>query len=158
MLLLALLACPSPSPTDTGCRDDADCADGRSCWAPDACNVGDYEDPPDECVPGEPCGDGWVCALVPETCGVGPHQVCVEPCPARACADDERCDEVTGLCGAWMCTDGYSCPPYTHCDPSGDARSGCVRDVCADDADCAGGFCVDGTCHATPGTCDYAHP
>lgn len=166
MFLLLLLACPSAPPTDdTGeavfpaCRDDADCTDGSSCFAPGACNVGDYEDPVDECIPGSPCSDGSVCQWVPAECGVDTWYQCVDSCASRGCDEGWQCDVGTGLCSPWSCADGYTCPEHTSCDPGADEGDhGCVRDSCAVDADCGGGFCVGARCYDSLGSCDFARP
>jgi hypothetical protein len=70
-------------------------------------------------------------------------------CPTGACADTMSCE--------MPCTAG-SCPAGMRCDLT---TMMCVTlgdpgDACTDDADCASGFCVDGTCctEACDGTCE----
>lgn len=162
--LLLLLGCP-PGPDDTGtsifpeCRTEADCTDNSSCFSPDACNVGFYTSPTDECVISADCGEDRVCQPIAATCGTAGYLACADDCSTRGCAADEECDAPTGICAPWSCESGYPCPSFTTClGLEGDAN-GCARDTCARDEDCAtAGYCVGGACFDTLGTCTWAVP
>ncbi len=165
LTLLFLLACPTPTDdsTSTGifpdCRTEADCTDGSSCFAPGACNVGDYSDPTDACSVSADCGTDLVCQPVAATCGMGDHNACLPSCATRGCADDEQCDTTTGICAPWSCEAGYVCEPFTTCAGMAGDANGCVRDTCVADGDCgAGGYCVGGACFDALGTCSFAVP
>lgn len=165
--LLLLLGCPPTTDDSTtaltgpfpDCRTAADCTDGSSCFAPDACNVGDYSIPTPACTTSEECGTALVCQPVPASCGVAATTRCVESCVTRGCADTEQCDAGSGVCVPWSCTAGYTCPAHTSCVGDGGDDNGCSRDTCTEDAACgADAFCVDARCYDTLGTCTFAVP
>ncbi len=96
-------------------------------------------------------------------CGVRPA------CTSESCGEGHRCRD-DGLCEVIPCTDeAWDCGPHSRCADAGDPPEaeidlgadlhGCVRDTCSTGADCeAGGFCVYGACHATPGSCREVLP
>jgi hypothetical protein len=134
-----------------GCHLNAGCGEGEEC------DVARHECVPERCDADGDCPEGWTCDLVsggcepPRVscagvlCGVG--QWCDEFGPGCVDALPEARCAVASDCGA-----GTSCVPATEAD--GDVVWVCRPDegeveaggACADDADCAAGWCALGTC------------
>ena len=156
-LFTSVLACASNGGgVVSACRSDTDCVDGSSCFEPGACNAGMEEVTPVACSDTEPCAGALVCETSAAGCGFSAGAVCVEPCPARPCSEDETCGD-DGVCAPTACADGFTCPAHTHCAEAGDAH-GCARDACAADSDCNAGHCVNGRCFDDLGECDWVAP
>lgn len=147
------IACP---PGD--CRSDDDCMGGTS-WEyclppgePPACGVGCMM--MRDCEAHADCGEGSRCVQYRGGCCASTDPLssrCLPACTEASCAEGERCN-TEGICEPIPCSDGWSCPAYTSCTGTGDGH-GCSRNTCATDADCAGGYCVNGACHPGLGTC-----
>lgn len=148
------------APPDAGlcgipCRQTSDCCPGQFCVPPGELMCGGVlQCPPVDagCGAQSPCDAGLVCA--PETmvpC-CPPVPTCLPPCTATSCGTGSVCGG-DGRCAPLSCTQGFMCPAQTSCTPDGGDEHGCLQHSCSRDADCAGGFCVDGDCQATLGTC-----
>ena len=138
----------TPPPTGSGeCREDANCA-GYYCFAPGEPN----------CPVEQSCYGGTFCATN-ETClGADPaFDSCADSVCRPNCDGDGDCRAGAETCEGEICTPiacdaGFSCEDHETCVP-GAALHGCVRDACAGDSECGGGFCVKGACYAEPGAC-----
>jgi hypothetical protein len=122
---------------------------------------------PEICLePGAPIGCGACfevessCAVDEDCAGQGPTSIC-EPIlcactPATACAlgcvNSEQCSpgEICGptyRCEPKPCQGAADCPVDFTCD-----GGECARKTCSLPADCKG-YCVNGACYDTPGSC-----
>lgn len=137
-----------------GCRGDADCA-------PDQC-VGPTDEECVQCLPTSlqcafdfDCAVGDVCIEVPDPCSCDASftTICTPACDTSTdCEAGGVCDPGSEHCVHDPCVGDDDCPPLFACVPvlGGDA---CRRRGCDADADCGGAVCIDGLCHAAPGTC-----
>lgn len=144
--------------TDTGPADG--CLGDAAC-APDQC-VGPTDEVCLECLPTMlscasdfDCAIGDVCTEVPVACAcdTGFTTVCIPPCTTSAdCDAGGVCNLESSHCVHDPCVGDQDCPPLFACVPvlGGDA---CRRRGCESDADCADAVCIDGLCHAGPGSC-----
>lgn len=150
---------PPPAATTDDCRSDADCASrGGACWAPgDTTGLHGGGACPMTCATDPDCPDGNVCESFN---GTFCHQ-CVPSCTPTSCGAWEACGD-DGHCHPAQCeTDGWECPPSSHCAAPGDMMidsHGCAIAVCTSDADCGCGACVEGACAHGPGRCDLPRP
>jgi hypothetical protein len=92
----------------------------------------------------KPLGAHMICGQDIVNCICGPS--CVPGCVSDGdCGEGQSCS-ATHHCVATRCILG--CPVDFSCDSHGD----CQRKTCMSDAQCAG-YCVNGACHASRGTC-----
>ena len=147
-------ACPGVCP-QMGCHDQSECSGGQECLAPGAsagcgiCKQGDGCTSDGDCAPGEICGfDPCVCTGNGMSCGPG--------CSQTGCPDGQVCNQ-TDHCADIPCSDTSQCPTFFTCIfPPGPGNPHCQRMGCGHDADCgAGGYCVQGQCYSTLGTCTF---
>jgi hypothetical protein len=132
---------------DGGCRTNADCAS-----QPDTTCAGPYgtggcvcQDAP-TCTDDTQCTVGTVCShLLAGVCQGYETLHCVPPCrhdsdctPTDACSSDGHCEPRT-------CA---NCPSFFTC-----SNDVCIQPTCTTDAECPGGFCVDGSCAVSLGMC-----
>ena len=115
------------------CVTDADCAPTEICFS----------------YYGSPCD---------EACGPGSLVTRCDPrCTASSCETGFSCDVAgDGHCHPIPCGADYACSSHTTCQAGVDGGDlhGCVRAVCATDADCGcGGGCVWGRCYDSLGSC-----
>lgn len=149
-------ACPPDGGPEGACLSDSDCGSSEYCLPPGAsrpCGIACMVER--TCESSADCPEGNVCveALGP-CCSAGDplSSQCIPECTAGSCGEGLTCG-TDGLCAAISCTDGWTCPMHTTCTGTGDAH-GCSRDTCTGSGECGeGGFCVDGRCYGTPGTC-----
>lgn len=141
------------------CHVAADCCNGAFCSPVESplppCGM--CRPIEDECDETRACAAGSLCVYVavPCSCSGGARQ-CLPDCRLGACGTDEVCDE--GVCRPKRCTEGFACAAHATCAfPEGDAR-GCRRNDCGQDADCAGGRCVNGLCSRAIGFCELPRP
>jgi hypothetical protein len=139
----------------SGCRSASDCPQLQSCLAPGelggcgACLV-----PEPTCARDEECaplGDGFICDSRPEDCFCSGEKTC-----RAGCARDAECGEAafcapTHRCVPLVCRTDDGCPQHYECRPPDNPH--CYRKICPRDADCPGGFCVNGLCYPALGTC-----
>lgn len=91
--------------------------------------------------------DGDVCSTGPGAQAEGGDggPACRPPCTSNDdCNYWEAC-QPDGKCQALSCD---QCPSYLAC-----TQGACGPKACGQDSECLGGYCVDGTCFATLGTC-----
>ena len=141
-------------PLGTGqCRGNADCdvRQGATCVQPGGA---------------PPCG---ICLLVASPCmsdsdcqADGGTLICEVPRVGCFCPPDAKicvpgCMDTSGCKAGEACT-AYHCVPAP-CQDDGDcptdfgcAGGSCGREACTTDASCSG-YCVNGQCYSTPGTC-----
>lgn len=146
--------------SDSACHDDGDCEGGQTCFSEDDPRCGECEIAEFACTTSEDCEGGLVCASYRVSCPCDGDQGtrCADPCTADSCAEGEQCDTVSGLCELQRCDVDYTCPTWFHCDAAA-SGTGCVRDTCTTDSDCAAsGWCVEGTCFESLGFCSYEPP
>lgn len=90
-------------------------------------------------------GAAAICTPAPCACGDVPS--CQQGCTSDAtCGAGETCGP-THRCAPEACTSTSDCPEDFTCN-----GAACQRIACTDDAACSG-YCVDGLCFETPGTC-----
>jgi hypothetical protein len=128
------------------CTDNSSCS-GSVCRAnPEASDAGRACAQAVTCTTDSECEGGQVCRTDP-TIIVKESEapVCTEACKTnRDCAVTDACDD-TGHCRARTCSE---CPSYFSC-----ASESCAIRNCATDAECSGGYCVNGSCAGALGTC-----
>lgn len=148
-----------PAATMDECRTQSDCASGGgTCWAPgDTSGLHGGGACPMTCATDPDCSTGNVC----EAFNGGVCHQCIPACTPTSCGPWEACGG-DGHCRPARCeSDGYACPPGSHCGPVGDElvdTHGCSLAACASDADCGCGACVEGACAFGPGRCDLPRP
>ncbi len=133
---------------DGECRSEADCTGFMSCFRPGDPFCGICMDPP-TCADSDECSDGQVCDAPSRSaclCGGG-GMICQAHCSERTCDEGLTCD-ADGLCKATACTNDDECPSGFACD-----AETCARRTCTTDAQCAGAYCVRGSCFSEPGFC-----
>jgi hypothetical protein len=121
-----------------------ECTGGQECVAPGqspGCGT-----PPLPCTSDLDCGTGAVCEMT--ACGAA----CIPACTANSCPTGEVCSNQH--CRPQPCDGGHACPQYFVC-ALAQSSSQCLRQTCAADKDCSGGFCVDGACYGGLGVCTY---
>lgn len=141
---------PCPEPT---CREQEDCSSDESCVDEDAELCGTCMSPP-TCTDASECGTGEVCSDRMTRCGCNPgEKACVPACSSDSdCVrPGDTCDN--GACVETVCTSDVDCPAYFSC------TSGvCDRTSCSDDTVCGDGFCVNGGCYSSLGSCSPPVP
>ena len=130
------------------CRSTSDCANNPAEYC-----AGPYDGPCQggcapqvACTSDSQCDGGAVCRPGPfPTCGQMPGaESCLPPCGADSdCPPTETCS--AGHCQPRSCS---QCPSYFSC-----TGGVCARKACASDGDCSEGYCVNGSCGASFGTC-----
>jgi hypothetical protein len=138
--------------TSSGCATDADCRNsGEVCFYPGQPNCPvDFSCSPEYCATDEWCSPADPAFPICGDSECRPH--CVDDGGCRSGA--ETCSAASGTCVPIPCDGGFACASHETCVPGGPVH-GCVRDACAGDADCAGGFCVESKCYDDPGRCGY---
>jgi hypothetical protein len=108
---------------------------------------------PDTCASDADCaaqGAGLICQ--PGVCVCAGQMVCVPGCASdNDCALGEQCAPTQHRCVPATCARDADCPPDFQC------ANGCHRRTCASDAACDG-YCVEGQCYASLGTCEFPRP
>ncbi len=128
----------------TACHTQSDCADLDASQGPNSCfGATNSCGPRRECTVDTDCGSGEICGKLPN--GL---VACLPPCttdddcgPTDACSAD-------GHCTARTCA---NCPSFLDC-----SNDSCVARTCSGDAQCPGGYCVDGSCADRLGYCQLA--
>lgn len=139
-------ACPA------GCRSASDCSGGQECVAPGA-SPGCGVCRPSDCTTDAQCASGQVCDQAPCVC-TGSGRACIPACKSAAdCGEGQSCT-ATHHCVPTPCSGASQCPMYFACvfTPGGGQ---CTRRTCASDAECGGGWCVDGACWGALGSCTF---
>jgi len=140
------------------CHDQKDCEPFETCLAPGEpapCGICRHLEP--ECASDHDCPANTVCEWVTGSCLCEPVHRCIPRCdlpiasPLPPCAAGFVCD-ASGHCIEQPCgaPGPLECPMFFFCAPDSGV---CRRVSCANDADCAGGFCVEGLCYDALGTC-----
>ncbi len=128
------------------CCDDSthSCTNGTVCMPPGGQGCGTCAPP--SCTADADCGAGSICGSAP--CGCGP--ICVPDCTQTGCDQGQVCAG-NGHCQALSCNTASDCPGFFDCN-----AGTCVRRGCGFDFGCgAGGFCVQGQCYDSQGTCQW---
>jgi len=137
----------SDAPEGGGCRTTSDCSMSGYCATP--------EDPPcsgvcmiqKNCTSDGECSGGNVCregSHIQDCGGDAGGSFCLPPCAGDAdCRGFEQCS--SGHCVTRSCS---TCPSYLSC-----TSGSCAPASCSSDANCPGGYCVDGSCYGSLGTC-----
>ncbi|HET9931031.1 MAG TPA: hypothetical protein VFQ35_10100 [Polyangiaceae bacterium] len=74
---------------------------------------------------------------------------CVECTPATDCVDPVlKCSDRTGRCDKIPCSLDGDCPSGSKCN-----AGACERTHCSLDPDCGPGYCINGACYGSPGSC-----
>jgi hypothetical protein len=145
------------------CRANSDCRSGALCVAPGQVLCGGI------CTPvTNPCTTDSDCApdaAVPLICDYDPcacdqAKRCVPGCVSDAdCAAGLICNAnhyTNHRCGLVICGAGMpACPANFACDDS--LQPVCARSTCTTDSQCSGA-CVDDSCYAAPGQCQFPTP
>ncbi len=153
---------PMDRPLPEGaCRTTDDCPGGEACGdGSGSSSCGDCFWPTRACESDAACADGWVCVEHWQRCSCdGPSSNCEPACASDTnCGAAERCDTASGHCTPWSCAEGYACGALETCAPA-TGGTGCVPLTCAHDSDCGtDGWCMQGACSSTPGTCEEDIP
>jgi hypothetical protein len=144
---------------EPGCHNLHECEAGARCLAPGEFGGCGYCQPFEgDCERDSDCEDGSICTPVkPEACPCNEVRVCQPGCLTAAdCELGEECTDA-GRCRPQRCPPA-SCPPLFSCRPIEGRGNGCVRQFCAQDLHCDQGFCVNGACYDTLGTCALPVP
>ena len=142
-----------PGRVGVSCTEDAQCGGGNICRAsiaPDDGGLGASGlvcTRAVACTDDVQCGGGQVCRKDPTvpTGWIDPSGlVCSVACATdHDCAPMDKCE--SGHCRGRTCAE---CPSYLSC-----ASGTCLVPNCATDANCPGGYCVDGGCAGSLGVC-----
>jgi hypothetical protein len=152
----------SGAPAAAPCRDTTTCSSGTSCRLPEiAQGVCRGVHCPSSDAPS--CGSNSDCAA-PLLCSTPTDRLCQEAfrgCMASCKSDNDcgnnRCQPDGRCLPTNHCSLGVPCPVHFHCAQARAADMlGCVRDTCANDADCGTGYCLFTQCYAQLGTCTPA--
>ena len=144
-----------------GCHGDADCTAemGDMCFYPgQPLGCGICMEPFETCSADTDCAATMICEQSgPEDCLCSPETICKPGCTGAAdCGAGETCEAMH--CVAIKCTDDAGCPVDFTCE--GDQAvlimggGECQRATCKDDKDCSG-YCVQGKCYDSLGTCGW---
>ncbi len=143
-------ACPQVCAN--GCRSQSDCSSlgqvclypgqplcGGACMVPPTCND-------DAFCQANGGGPNMICDY--PQCGCGGQKGCIPGCATPSdCPDGQTCS-ATHHCVNFACG---SCPAHFVCASDGS----CQRQTCNVDGDCSSGYCVDGGCYDSLGTCSF---
>ena len=134
-------------PSDPGCRDSSECRGGEICVRPGEALCGICFRSEDQCDDTRPCSEGHCTVRPPPPCSCdgSPQRTCEATCTPESCLPDELCD-TDGACRPKHCTEGFACAPAEGCDPTVQARHGCIPLACPDDRCPEGAFCFEGGC------------
>jgi len=98
-----------------------------------------------QCTSTSECTEG-ACSSSDHTC----HPQCQTDAdcqdPALTCTSAKRCE-------FRACPATASCPDFSTCT----SASTCQRKTCTSDSDCAGGYCVNGACYGSLGSCSFTY-
>lgn len=144
------LGCPS----GICCTAEMPCASGSgTCYEPGAdLGCGACNTDPGDCSTDQECRartPGTVCD--PIRCSCEGHSACTPGCTNDdACGEGQTCDLATNRCVAQACG---ACPDNFTC-----TAGKCARTTCTTSNDCDDGYCVDGACFGSRGTCTFPPP
>jgi hypothetical protein len=143
---------------EPGCHNHHECENGARCLAPgEFRGCGICQPFEDECERDGDCGGELICAAAQdEDCPCNPVMICQPGCGGGStCGTGERCAD--GHCVPQRCGPEL-CPRHFRCQPVEGFGDGCVRQPCLTEDTCDGGFCVNGACYPTLGTCALPVP
>jgi hypothetical protein len=160
IVVLVVVGCGCGGSVGDECRGAGDCDSDLFCADsddPPVCGIG----PREECSDDTQCA-GARCHAVADSCSAdGIGSMC-----GPACVGDSECGGAgfrcdAGACVVVLCNAGFACVPQQVCDPARiaattpvyDRHHGCFAVPCANDGECSGRLCVNGTCQDAPGTC-----
>jgi hypothetical protein len=131
------------------CRWNRDCEKNGTCVSPGG------DTPCGVCLSITPCSSDNECQADGGTMVCGPSRSCTCPYGSKACilacTDNSVCKEgeicSAGHCVETPCQSDSDCPVDFQC-----TAGSCGRNGCSTDTDCSG-YCVNGECYSTPGTC-----
>jgi hypothetical protein len=135
-----------------GCHDDAEC-EPNECMQPwDAvCPQCIHVFP--SCAIDRDCPFGFICVdeFIDCACDSPFTTACIPVCESpEDCEPGETCE--SGHCSLDTCTLDRDCEANFRCEKTPYGMQ-CRRRPCDANFPCDGGLCIDGWCHATPGTC-----
>jgi hypothetical protein len=143
------LGCPQP----LCCGEDGACpgGGGLTCVQPgDSLGCGVCNPTAGSCTSDAECAPS-ICE--PIECSCSEQRACVPGCASTAdCGEGLSCDIVGHRCLPASCSENAPCPDNFIC-----ADGLCARASCTGDTDCDG-FCVDGKCFDSLGTCKAPPP
>jgi hypothetical protein len=157
------LACPA-----LGCAEPRCCGNGQACGGNQVCLAPGVRNG-GACGCGPSCQVDGDCALQGQSlvCDVAtslpggccPGLTCVSACTTDSqCLEGYVCDP-DHHCRAQTCSSDGDCGPNFVCPPTGGkGPAHCQRKPCALAADCPLGYCVEGACYGSLGTCGYPAP
>jgi len=149
---------PKPIPVGS-CAAEQECAASEgTCLSPGqfaGCGICRRPLPSELCTNDAACaamGKNAICTNSPSLCLCGGETVCTFGCGADSeCGEGQRCGG-THRCEAKTCATAADCPTDFRCD-----AGSCKRKGCGKSSDCSG-YCVNGSCFSTPGTCQLPRP
>jgi len=176
-----LTDCPTPSDTvpraasicDPATSQCTECLTGEDCGAMPYCALGAASNGRMcfQCsVDGDCGGDSPVCYKYTSGFGTDEYGYCRQcrvtaDCPTGVCTIDGACVpgcENDGPCGPnRLCNlqtercEPQPCLGDSDCSPQSTCEEACTAKSCTSDAGCPGGYCVDGSCYETPGSCIF---
>jgi hypothetical protein len=151
--------CTGPGETAPACSNSCDCRSGSDCngeicvvpGGSAGCGVCQF---PQSCLKDSDCSAGTVCDTAACSCTGG--KACVPACTSGSCSVGETCGS-DGHCAAQACSSPAQCPAFFDCVLlNGSSR--CERRACTGDSGCNGGYCVDGGCYGSLGSCQWPNP
>jgi len=163
MVAIWLVALASASGCAGGVGDSCTSSDGCGgelfCRGPDEPNVCGIP-PREDCGSSADCGPGSFCHAIYDTCSADEQgSECGPACSAGTCNPGFRCNS-DQACEAIPCDEADVCTPTQLCDPTFAAgtpvhavTSGCQAAACEGTDDCEAGFCVNGRCQSSEGSC-----
>jgi hypothetical protein len=142
----------APPPAGS-CHSNADCGgNGYVCWSAASageltCGVGT----------GPNCSqDAGACSVDADCAASGPAAICENDACCRVkrcqpgCTTDSSC-RAGSVCASHRCV-AAPCQSDSDCPTNFVCSGTCARKTCASDSDCPG-YCLEGACYDSPGTC-----